>query len=203
MKIPSLSNPQFFLQSLSRRQTAVSPQVSTPSFPDRLSLVTKDSRSLFTSYNSQAQLITQPAPYEKTKLLPNVGNFVPSQLPLSDETKTNPIGIAPQPPSDKAKTNPIGIVPKPSSDETKTSPIGVVPQPTPDEEDASLVTTYTPSTIEIQSTEDYWTLERMQQAKPMPMPTLPLLKNLISDNQNDFGQVSSADVTMGAIPTPK
>jgi hypothetical protein len=187
MKIPSFTNPQLFLQSLSRRKTAVLPQVSTPSFSDRLSLTTKDSRSLSTSYGPQAQLITQPAPYGKTKLLPDANNFSTSQLPLSDETKTSPIGIVPQPPSD----------------ETKTSPIGIVPQPTPGEKDTSLVTTYTPSTVEIQSTEDYWTLERMQQAKPMPMPTAPLLKNLISDNEKDSGQASLADMTMGATPTLK
>jgi hypothetical protein len=144
--------------------------MSTPSFSDRLSLTTKNSHSSLISYGPQAQpSVTQPAPYGKTKPLPDSVDFVASQPPLSDE----------------AKISPIGILPKPSSDETKTSPIGILPQPTPPEDDASLVTTYTPSTTETQSTQEYWTLERMQQAKPMPMPTVPLMKNLISDNKSE------------------
>ncbi|HXG17978.1 MAG TPA: hypothetical protein VNN62_02735 [Methylomirabilota bacterium] len=68
---------------------------------------------------------------------------------------------------------------QPPSDGTRISPIGIVPQPTPPEEEASLVATYTPSAAEIKSAEDYWTLERMQQAKPMPIPAVLLPNDLI------------------------
>jgi hypothetical protein len=172
MKIQPFTNPQLLFQSLSGRSTATSPRVSKPAFTDHVSLTTKDSRVLPASYGLLSQPITQPAPYGKVKPLDNF--------------------IASQPPSDETKISPIGIVPQPPSDETKISPIGIVPQPTPPEEE-SLVAAYTPSAAEIKSAEDYWTLERMQQAKPMPMPAAPLPNDFIPAEDGLFAEGSSGN----------
>jgi len=130
--------------------------------------------------------VSKPAFTDHVSLTTKDSRVLPASYGLLSQPITQPA------PYGKVKPLDNFIASQPPSDETKISPIGIVPQPTPPEEE-SLVAAYTPSAAEIKSAEDYWTLERMQQAKPMPMPAAPLPNDFIPAEDGLFAEGSSGN----------